>query len=41
MSPATVTLHQALIRLAKGVVMALRGMVTAWETWLEAQRGNS
>lgn len=30
MSPATRTLHEALIRLAKG-------MISAWETWLKSQ----
>lgn len=31
MSPHTVTLHETLIRLAKG-------MITAWEKWLSGQR---
>ena len=31
MNPATITFHETLIRLLKGVV-------TAWEKWLEAQR---
>lgn len=31
MSPATITLHEALIRLLKGVA-------AAWEKWLEAQK---
>ena len=30
MSPATRTLHEALLRMAKG-------MILAWETWLHAQ----
>jgi len=34
MSPATVKLHQSLIRLAKG-------MVSAWETWLSETAGQS
>lgn len=32
MSPATMKLHDALIRLAKGAIKA-------WEEWLSAQRG--
>ncbi len=31
MSPATVKLHEALIRL-------LKGAITAWEEWLKSQR---
>lgn len=31
MDSATLTLHEQLLRLAKG-------MLKAWETWLEAQR---
>jgi len=31
MTPATVTLHETLIRLVKGVV-------SAWEKWLESNR---
>jgi hypothetical protein len=31
MNPPTIHLHEALIRLAKGVV-------TAWEKWLEAMK---
>ena len=31
MSPATIQLHEALLRLAKGVI-------SAWERWLEAQK---
>ncbi len=32
MSPATVVLHETLIRLAKG-------MLKAWEAWLKAKKG--
>lgn len=32
MTPATEKLHEALIRMAKGVIKA-------WEEWLSAQRG--
>ena len=31
MTPATIALHEALIRL-------LKGAITAWEKWLESQR---
>nr|DAL05367.1 MAG TPA: hypothetical protein [Caudoviricetes sp.] len=31
MSPATIVLHESLIRLAKG-------MIKAWETWLETKK---
>ena len=31
MSPATIRLHETLIRLAKGAI-------TAWETWLDSHR---
>jgi hypothetical protein len=31
MSPATVQLHEALIRV-------LKGMISAWEKWLEAMK---
>lgn len=31
MSPATITLHETLLRLAKG-------MIRAWEEWLKATR---
>lgn len=31
MTPATISLHETLIRL-------LKGAITAWERWLEAQK---
>jgi hypothetical protein len=34
MSPATVTFHETLIRLMKGVI-------SAWEKWLDSQKRDS
>lgn len=38
LSQATVVFNEEMIRCTKGIVTLFKGMITAWEKWLEEKK---